>query len=56
MNLYHLWIYEHILNTRWFVSSIVYFLFVINMLGPILIWLIMSGKKIPFIQKKKKAS
>lgn len=54
MNFYHWWIYTHILNATWFVWTIVVFVFLFNVIGPILIWLRINSKSIPFLQKKQK--
>ncbi|WP_102347534.1 hypothetical protein [Bacillus sp. Marseille-P3661] len=53
MDLYHSWIYIHILNTKWFIWSIVVMVFGFNFLGPILVWYIMNSKKLPIIKKIK---
>ncbi|HYK72925.1 MAG TPA: hypothetical protein VEV44_07315 [Pseudoneobacillus sp.] len=53
MDLYHSWIYIHILNTKWFIWTIVIAIFVLNFIGPILIWLVMNSKGIPFLRKKE---
>jgi hypothetical protein len=45
MDLYHSWIYMGLLNTKWFVWIIVSLVFAVNILAPILMWLIMSGRK-----------
>lgn len=46
IDLYHSWIYVHILNAEWFVWSVVLFTFAANILSPILIWFIFRGKKV----------
>lgn len=51
MDLYHSWIYENILNTKWFVWTIVIGVFTFNFLGPILVWFVMNSKSIPFLHK-----
>ncbi|HLO11677.1 MAG TPA: hypothetical protein VK190_05410 [Pseudoneobacillus sp.] len=56
MDYYHSWIYEHIFNTRWFIWTIVVSVFSLNFLGPILIWLVMNSKSLPFIPQKKEQS
>jgi hypothetical protein len=56
MNWYHSWIYEHILNTKWFMWSFVITVFALNFLGPILIWFVMNSKKIPLVRKKQQSN
>ncbi|RXT06942.1 hypothetical protein EIZ39_12305 [Ammoniphilus sp. CFH 90114] len=48
MDLYHSWFYVNILNSKWFVWSMVYLILGFNVLAPIIVWFVMSGKKIPF--------
>lgn len=54
MNFYHWWIYIHILNAPWFIWSIVIFVFLFNIFGPILIWLRINSRPLPFFHKKQK--
>ncbi|MEQ2528304.1 hypothetical protein EKG37_03995 [Robertmurraya yapensis] len=51
MDLYHSWLYQHVLNTGWFIWTIVVAVFLLNIIAPILIWYLMSEKKIPFIRR-----
>ncbi|MFC4324072.1 hypothetical protein [Litchfieldia salsa] len=53
VNIYHTWIYEHILNTRWMVWGIVATVFLANLLGPIHIWFVMNSKSMPFKKKEQ---
>ena len=43
MNLYHTWIYEYILNAKWFMWTIVYIVFGLNIVAPAIIWGLMNG-------------
>ncbi|QOR68292.1 hypothetical protein IM538_09410 [Cytobacillus suaedae] len=56
MNLYHTWVYEYILNASWFVWSIVIVVLGFNILSPIFIWSIMSGRPILISSKLKKGN
>jgi cytoskeletal protein RodZ len=53
MDFYHSWIYMHFLNTSWFVWSIVSLVFAFNIFAPILIWFVMSGRKMWENPRKK---
>lgn len=44
MNLYHSWFYINVLNTKWLVWSFVGFIFVANMLSPIIFWYLIGGR------------
>jgi hypothetical protein len=44
VDFYHSWIYQHILNTSWFLWVIAGSTFGLNMIGPVLIWKITSSK------------
>ncbi|WP_318505428.1 hypothetical protein [Bacillus sp. T3] len=54
MDFYHWWIYRNILNAQWFVWSVVIFIFIFNFLGPVLMWLTINSKPLPFFTKKQK--
>ncbi|BBH20350.1 hypothetical protein Back11_16950 [Paenibacillus baekrokdamisoli] len=45
MDWYHSWIYENVINTDWFVYSIVYLICGANLLSPIIFYLVMIRKK-----------
>lgn len=49
MNAYHTWIYEHVLNTRWFLFSIVWTVFILNVTAPVWVWFLFSGR----LERKK---
>jgi hypothetical protein len=53
MNFYHSWIYETILNTRWFMWTIVVTVLALNIISPILIWSVTSSKKLSFTKDKQ---
>ncbi|MFS0862475.1 hypothetical protein [Fredinandcohnia sp. 179-A 10B2 NHS] len=57
MDLYHSWLYIHVLNTTWFVWAVVIIVFGFNLIAPIIIWFVMNGRRIniPFMRKKEKA-
>lgn len=48
---YHSWIYEHILNTAWFVRYATWTLFLFNFVLPVVIWYTMSSRN-PFRREK----
>lgn len=50
MDLHDSWFYIHILNSTWFLWTLVVLVLGGNVLAPILIWLIMSST--PLIKKK----
>ena len=54
MDFYHSWIYESILNAKWFIWSIVVIVLVSNFLGPLLVWFVVNSKAMPFKKKEKK--
>jgi hypothetical protein len=53
MSFYHSWIYETILNTRWFMWTIVVTVLALNIISPILIWFVTSSKKLSFTKDKQ---
>ncbi|GMK38570.1 hypothetical protein PCCS19_16240 [Paenibacillus sp. CCS19] len=57
MDLYHSWLYQKLLNTQWFMWTVVYLVFAVNALSPITVYLIMNWKVIKerFQMKKKKS-
>jgi hypothetical protein len=54
MDLYHSWIYVHVLNTTPFLWTVVISVFAFNFLGPILVWFVMNSKSIPILNKLTK--
>jgi hypothetical protein len=54
MNFYHTWLYEYILNAKWFIWTIVVFVFAFNLIAPILVWFVMNSKPIPILKKLHK--
>ena len=51
MDLYHSWFYEYILNTPYFLWTVVVFVFGFNFLGPVLVWFVMNSKSIPLLHR-----
>jgi hypothetical protein len=45
MDLYHSWVYERLLNTEWFMWTLVYFVIGINILSPLIVWYVVGGRK-----------
>lgn len=52
VDFYHTWIYEYILNTNWFIWIIIIFVLGGNIVSPIILWFLLSGKRLPFSQKR----
>ncbi|MCX7571174.1 hypothetical protein OS242_14575 [Tumebacillus sp. DT12] len=53
MDLYHNWVYVHVLNTPWFVWGIVLIVLTFNLLSPVILWITFSGRKIRWQSIKK---
>ncbi|BDH63037.1 hypothetical protein MTP04_31670 [Lysinibacillus sp. PLM2] len=53
MDIYHSWIYVNILNAPWLIWCIVIFILSFNILSPIIIWIVINGKTLPFTKNKK---
>lgn len=53
MDFYHTWVYIHIFNTKWFIWTFVIFIFALNFISPILVWLVMNSKGLPFLRKRE---
>ncbi|MCM3389428.1 hypothetical protein [Ureibacillus chungkukjangi] len=54
MDLYNSWIYVNMLNAKWFIWTIVIFVFTFNILAPMLVWTVINGKGVPFVHQKEK--
>lgn len=50
MDIYHSWLYEHVLNTEWFMWTMVFAVLGTNVAAPVLLWYYLNGKR-----KKNKA-
>jgi hypothetical protein len=46
MSFYESWIYREIINSTWFTWTMVAVVFGANMLMPIIMWLLLGGKKV----------
>jgi len=46
MDFYHSWLYQYILNSRWFLWMLVGAILGLNILGPLIYWRATSSKKI----------
>lgn len=55
MNFYESWVYRHILNTLWFTWTLVVLIFGVNFLMPLILWLLLSGKKLSWKPFKKQS-
>jgi hypothetical protein len=44
MDFYHSWMYTQVLNTEWFMWTIVCLLLGINVLSPMIVWFAMRGR------------
>ncbi|WP_176560082.1 hypothetical protein [Brevibacillus dissolubilis] len=44
MDFYHSFIYTYIFNSTWFIYTVIAVVCLINILSPILLWIIFSGK------------
>lgn len=54
VDLYNSWIYVNMLNAKWFIWTIVIFVFTFNILSPMVVWTVINGKGFPFVHKKEK--
>ncbi|MBO9596947.1 MAG: hypothetical protein J7559_03870 [Cohnella sp.] len=45
MDLYHSWIYERLLNTEWFMWTLVYLVLGVNILSPLIVWYFVGGRQ-----------
>lgn len=54
MDFYHFWLYTHLLNTKWFLWTVIWMIFGFNIIGPIIVWYVMNGIQLPFTKGKKK--
>ncbi|KPV41804.1 hypothetical protein [Alicyclobacillus ferrooxydans] len=46
MDLYHTWFYQSVLNTSWFVKTIVVVTVTLNITSPIILWFIFRGRTV----------
>jgi len=53
MEFYSTWVYRNILNAEWAIWTFVVLIMTLNLLAPILIWLIMNGTPITNVLMKK---
>ncbi|HJV46819.1 MAG TPA: hypothetical protein VJ824_13970 [Bacillota bacterium] len=53
MDLYHSWIYIQLINTIWFAYFWIALIIGGNIITPLIIWFVMSGKPLPFTHKNK---
>lgn len=53
MDFYHSWIYVYIFNATWFLWMMVVIVLGGNILAPVIIWFLMSGRGMPFTRNKK---
>lgn len=56
MDFYHFWLYQYVINTIWFLWIIVGVVIVLNFSGPVIIWLVMTGKGKSKKNQKEKPS
>ncbi|MBD3920919.1 hypothetical protein H8B09_19290 [Paenibacillus sp. PR3] len=54
MDLYHSWFYQKLLNTQWFLWTVVYIVLGLNFLAPVIVWLLMNWSVIKERFKMKK--
>ncbi|WP_027085758.1 hypothetical protein [Cohnella panacarvi] len=45
MDLYHSWVYERLLNTEWFMWTLVFSVLGINILSPLIVWYVVGGRR-----------
>lgn len=53
MDFYATWLYRNVLNAEWMIWIFVVLIMVLNLLSPVFIWMIMNGKPITSMIKKK---
>ncbi|WP_165452253.1 hypothetical protein [Paenibacillus thalictri] len=46
MDFYHSWLYQQVINTEWFMWSVVWLVLIVNLLLPGIVWYAMNGKRI----------
>jgi hypothetical protein len=51
VDLYQTWLYREVINSVWMLRTIVFLVLIGNLLSPIFIWYLMSGRN-PFAHKK----
>jgi len=56
MDFYHFWLYQYVINTIWFLWIIVGVVIVLNFSGPVIFWLVMTGKGKSKKKQKEKPS
>lgn len=54
MDMYHTWLYQKLFNTQWFMWTIVYLVFALNVLSPFIVWFVMNRDVIMKRFKAKK--
>lgn len=45
MDFYHSWLYRYVLDTEWFMWTIVWFAVGVNLLAPVITWLFLVGRR-----------
>ncbi|EFM10607.1 conserved hypothetical protein [Paenibacillus curdlanolyticus YK9] len=55
MDLYHSWIYMKVINTSWFMWSLVSVVLGLNLLTPLIIWYIINRKRLTKFMQQAKA-
>jgi len=46
MDVYHSWIYRHVVNTEGFMWTVVYFVFAINVFCPLIVWCVINWNRV----------
>jgi len=46
MDIYETWLYEYVINTRWFLWTVFATLFGLNVFSWVLLWFLLSGKSL----------
>jgi hypothetical protein len=54
VDLYQTWLYREVINSVWMLRAIVFLVLVGNLMSPILIWYLMSGRN-PSSHKKRES-
>lgn len=53
MDIYEFWLYKEVLNTHWFVWALVLAVFGGNLLMPLILWMLLGGKRMSGKTAKK---
>ncbi|WP_186445792.1 hypothetical protein [Paenibacillus cremeus] len=46
MDFYHSWVYMYVINTEWFMWTVVYTVLAVNILSPLIAWYVIRGRKL----------